>query len=62
MAKNNKFKWPSTSNLFIAFMIISFVTFLIWYQIEEFKLQNDPKLKELKTIIEPLFINNKKYK
>ena len=61
MVKNYKFKWPSNSAIFIGILLISFIIFLVWYQLEEFQLQNDPKLKELKTIIEPLFINNKKY-
>ena len=61
MVKNYKFKWPSNSAIFIGILLISFIIFLVWYQLEEFQLQNDPKLKELKTIIEPLFINNNKY-
>jgi len=56
-----KWQWPSKSTMFILFIIILFVGFLIWYQFEEFQLQNDPKLKELKQIIEPLFIDKKKY-
>ena len=56
-----KWQWPSKSTMLILFIIILFVTFLIWYQFEEFQLQNDPKIKELKTIIEPLFIDKKKY-
>ena len=56
-----KWQWPSKSTMLILFIIILFVGFLIWYQFEEFQLQNDPKLKELKQIIEPLFIDKKKY-
>jgi hypothetical protein len=56
-----KNKWPSNSTIFILFIIGLFVAFLVWYQFEEFQLQNDPKIKELKTIIEPLFIDKKKY-
>jgi len=45
----------------LAVLIFGFVAWLIITQIEEFKLQDDPKLKQLKEKIKPLFSSNKKY-
>jgi hypothetical protein len=53
-----------TSTLYSIFLFIIIIGFLVWLavtQIEEFKLQDDPKLRELKEKIKPLFSKNKKY-
>lgn len=36
-------------------IIISFVVWLVYLQVEEYKLQDDPKLKELKEKVAPMF-------
>lgn len=53
-----------TATLYSIFLFIIIIGFLVWLvvtQIEEFKLQDDPKLRELKEKIKPLFSKNKKY-
>lgn len=47
--------------IFLFLLIFSFILWLTLTQIEEFQLQDDPKLKELKEKIKPLFSKNKKY-
>lgn len=51
-----------TAVLYTIILFIIIVGFFIWLivtQIEEFKLQDDPKLRELKDKIKPLFSKNK---
>jgi hypothetical protein len=43
------------------FILIIVIIILIVEQIEEYSLQDDPKLMEIKTAIEPLFSKNIKY-
>jgi len=43
------------------FILIIVIIILIVEQIEEYSLQDDPKLTEIKTAIEPLFSKNIKY-
>ena len=53
-----------TATLYSIFLFIIIIGFLVWLivtQIEEFKLQDDPKLRELKERIKPLFSKNKYY-
>jgi hypothetical protein len=60
--KSNYNKSKSTIyTIILILIIISFVGWIIITQIEEFKLQDDPKLKELKKIVEPLFSKDKTY-
>ena len=42
-------------------IIVGFIIWLIVTQIEEYTLQSDPKLKQLKEKIKPLFSQDKKY-
>jgi uncharacterized protein YneF (UPF0154 family) len=45
----------------ICILVFGFIGWLIVTQIEEFKLQDDPKLRELKEILIPMFRKDKKY-
>lgn len=47
--------------IILILIIIGFISWIIITQIEEFKLQDEPKLKELKSIVATLFDKNKKY-
>ena len=55
MRMKMKITKPLIYTLILFFVIIGIIIFLILLQIEEYKLQDDPKLKELKKRIEPLF-------
>jgi hypothetical protein len=53
-----------TTVLYTIILFIIIFGFLVWLiitQIEEYKLQDDPKLRELKEKVKPLFSKNKKY-
>jgi len=52
---------PMLYTLVLLFVIIGIIVFLILLQVEEYKLQDDPKLKELKKKIEPLFNRDNYY-
>ncbi len=56
-SKNTSFIYTIISVL----IIICFIIWIIITQIEEYKLQDDPKLKELKKKVAPLFDKNIKY-
>ena len=56
--KKNKINFIT---IFLFLVIIGFIIWLIVTQIEEFKLQDEPKLKELRDIIKPMFTKDKKY-
>jgi hypothetical protein len=59
MRTKMKITKPMVYTIILFFVIIGIIIFLVILQIEEYKLQDDPKLKELKKIIEPLFIQDK---
>jgi hypothetical protein len=44
--------------IFILLILIIFIIWVVVLQIEEYYLQNDPKLDELRDILEPLFTKN----
>ena len=53
-----------TTVLYTIILFIIIFGFLVWLiitQIEEYKLQDDPKLRELKDKVKPLFSKNKNY-
>lgn len=52
---------PMLYTLVLLFVIVGIIVFLIILQVEEYKLQDDPKLKELKKKIEPLFTRDNYY-
>jgi hypothetical protein len=57
MAKK-KIEW---SKILLLILLILGIYLLISAQLEEYKLQSDPKLDELKKIVTPLFAPDKKY-
>lgn len=59
MRTKMKITKPMVYTIILFFVIIGIIIFLVILQIEEYKLQDDPKLKELKKKIEPLFIQDK---
>lgn len=55
-------KYSSYIYIFVISIIILFTVYMwVLYIQEEYKLQSDPKLKELKEKIQPLFSKDKKY-
>ncbi len=54
----------NTSLIYTIISVVIIICFIIWIiitQIEEYKLQDDPKLRELKQKVAPLFDKNIKY-
>lgn len=58
MDRNKITNWPA---IILALILICIVIWGIYVQVEEFQLQDDPKLKELFATIQPMFSKEKKF-